>query len=262
VKKRKKVFARSAAEIRAVVKGLGACFATDEIMVKGRRVGFAYREPPDRAEDSGWRFQAGDESDAYMDDADNLGLYDVNTIANYDPDIIPLLAASPGSAFARDATGKFVRVEGHPATGELDEQGDYPTVEGVYAMTASWTIDLPPGPFKRRFEQGDLVLWRPRITAWIAIHGNDRGDPIATRVRSIMQESSKKAFDRREHQAHGVHFVSYRLDEGADHSPALYAYAVGHSGHVQIGLYFDEESDAETALAMWRGVRETASVGS
>lgn len=47
-----------------------------------------------------------------MDDADNHGIYDVNTVANYDPEIIPLLEAGIGAAFARDPeTGKFVRVD-------------------------------------------------------------------------------------------------------------------------------------------------------
>jgi len=36
-----------------------------------------------------------------MNDADNLAVYDVNTIANDDPDIIAVLGAPIGSAFVR-----------------------------------------------------------------------------------------------------------------------------------------------------------------
>jgi len=61
-----------------------------------------YREEPDWPNDSGWRFLAGDEAPGYVDNPDNLALYDVNIIANYDPDIIPLLDAPFGSAFERD----------------------------------------------------------------------------------------------------------------------------------------------------------------
>ncbi|MGH9959261.1 MAG: immunity protein Imm33 domain-containing protein [Pyrinomonadaceae bacterium] len=44
-----------------------------------------------------------------MDDPDNLGVYDVNTAANYDMDIVPYLDSPVGSAFVRDQeTGKFV----------------------------------------------------------------------------------------------------------------------------------------------------------
>jgi hypothetical protein len=105
-----KRFAKPANEIQPMATGYGACFATDEITVKGRRVGYAYREPPDHDVDSGWRFTAGDESDEYMDEPDNHGMYDVNTIANYDPDIIPLLDEPTGAAFARDVDGRFTRV--------------------------------------------------------------------------------------------------------------------------------------------------------
>ena len=60
-----------------------------------------YREQPDNDIDSGWRFMTGTESDAYMNDPQNHGVYDVNTIANYDPDVVPLLDAAIGSAFQR-----------------------------------------------------------------------------------------------------------------------------------------------------------------
>jgi hypothetical protein len=71
-----------------------------------------YRERPDFEEDSGWRFMSGLESDEYLNDPDNLAIYDVNTIANYDPDIIPFLDAPIGSAFERNSgSGQFRRVE-------------------------------------------------------------------------------------------------------------------------------------------------------
>ena len=57
--------------------------------------------------DSGWRFLAGDEPDEYLNDPVNLGVYSLNTVCNYDPDIIPLLRAPYGTAYYRDETGKF-----------------------------------------------------------------------------------------------------------------------------------------------------------
>jgi hypothetical protein len=81
--------------------GRGSGYATDAITVDGEQVGFMYREPPDNSIDSGWRFFAGTESQEYLDDPENLAMYDLNTIANYDPEIIPLLDAPIGSAFER-----------------------------------------------------------------------------------------------------------------------------------------------------------------
>ena len=88
--------------IRKIVSGKGACFATDRIMVDGMRVGYMYREMPDNEYDSGWRFMCGDESEAYMDNPDNMGVYDVNTLANYDYEIVVHLEAPIGSKFSRD----------------------------------------------------------------------------------------------------------------------------------------------------------------
>lgn len=89
--------------------GQGACLATDRITVDGMPVGYMYREEPDSETDSGWRFFAGDETDEYVNDPANLALYDINTIANYDPETVPYLTAPAGSAFAREA-GRFVAV--------------------------------------------------------------------------------------------------------------------------------------------------------
>lgn len=91
------------------------CLATDRITVDGVPVGYMYREEPDGDyPDSGWRFTAGDESDEYMDDPDNSGIYTLNTICNYDPDIIPLLHFPYGTVFYRDSDGNFRRDEVGP----------------------------------------------------------------------------------------------------------------------------------------------------
>lgn len=66
-----------------------------------------YRETSDNELDSGWRFLAGDEPDEYVSDPANFGLFDVNTLANYEPSVIPLLTAPTGSAFMRDEAGRL-----------------------------------------------------------------------------------------------------------------------------------------------------------
>jgi hypothetical protein len=94
---------------KPLAPGRGACFATDMITVRGRAVGFMYRQEPGDPHDSGWRFMAGDEDQDYMDNPDNHGIWDVNTIANYDPTIIPLLDSPPGSVFERAGGSKSFR---------------------------------------------------------------------------------------------------------------------------------------------------------
>ncbi|WP_458255796.1 immunity protein Imm33 domain-containing protein [Dysosmobacter welbionis] len=92
-------------------EGADGCIATNRITVEGYKVGYCYREKPDGGWDSGWRFTAGDESEAYMDDPNNAGIYKLNTICNDDPDIIPLLNTSAPCAFERDENGVFQQIK-------------------------------------------------------------------------------------------------------------------------------------------------------
>ena len=87
------------------------CIATNRITVEGCKVGYCYREKPDGDWDSGWRFTAGDESEEYMDDPNNAGIYKLNTICNDDPDIIALLHMPAPCAFERDENGVFQQIK-------------------------------------------------------------------------------------------------------------------------------------------------------
>ena len=92
-------------------EGADGCIATNRITMEGYKVGYCYRENPDGGWDSGWRFTAGDESEAYMDDPNNAGIYKLNTICNDDPDIIPLLNTPAPCAFERDENGVFQQIK-------------------------------------------------------------------------------------------------------------------------------------------------------
>ena len=107
-----KNFKLKAGDIRQLKVGLGGCIATDRITVEGYPVNFMYRKQPHNGGDSGWCFFSGvGEDDAYINDLTNSGVYDVNTIANYDETIIPYLDMPIGSVFERDQkTGEFVTV--------------------------------------------------------------------------------------------------------------------------------------------------------
>lgn len=99
-------------DIQPLARGLGACYASDKITVEGEKVAWMYREEAEFDHDSGWRFFSGTETQDYVDNPDNLEIFDCNTIANYDRDIIPLLSAPIGSAFERNAeSGQFEAVE-------------------------------------------------------------------------------------------------------------------------------------------------------
>jgi hypothetical protein len=103
-----KQYYKTAEEVsERIIPPMGYCLASDRITVDGQQVGYMYRENPDREDDSGWRFLAGDEDDEYMNDPHKVGIFDVNTIAHYDTDIIPFLTYPYETAFARNENGIF-----------------------------------------------------------------------------------------------------------------------------------------------------------
>jgi hypothetical protein len=108
-----KDFRLAAEKLAELAPGRGACVATDQVTVEGMQIGYMYREEPDLVNtvDSGWRFFSGLESQEYIDEAGNWEIFDVNTIANYDPAILPYLDLPIGTELERDADGRFFRID-------------------------------------------------------------------------------------------------------------------------------------------------------
>ena len=130
----RKKWAKSADEMKELLTnwdGPDGCIATDRITVDGSPVGFMYREEPNSdVPDSGWRFTAGDEDDEYMDDPEKSGIFTLNTICNYDPDILPYLNAPYGTAYFRNDDGAFEIDEEWNPDGD-DYESDEPSDDGL-----------------------------------------------------------------------------------------------------------------------------------
>ncbi len=89
------------------------CIASDKIIKEGFKVGFMYREEPSNTyPDSGWRFMAGDEDDKYLNNPNNFHIYAINTICNFDKDIIPYLKSKIGSKYIRISHSEFEEDDG------------------------------------------------------------------------------------------------------------------------------------------------------
>lgn len=116
--------------------GPRGCFASDCVMVDGCKVGELYRLEPDRGDegwDSGWNFLAGDEDEEYCDDSRHFSIYDLNTLCNHDPDIIPLLGMPYGTWLERGEDGQFYEAE--------DEAGE-DEVEGLAEKAKEFVKDV------------------------------------------------------------------------------------------------------------------------
>jgi hypothetical protein len=251
----KKQFLILAEDIKQLVEHNGGCIATDMITVSGRPVGYMYREPPNNDADTGWRFLAGDESDQYMDNADNHGIYAVNTIANYDPDILPFIDAPIGSAFARNPeTDRFEPVES-PVDPDDCLHPDFPVVTGDYKLSSTWSLCLPL-KFNRRVEDGSLILWRPGITVYFNIWNNDHNQSIDARLAELRSSISANAYEFQEQPNGSVRQFSYRLVENGVN--VLYGFVIADDGHLQVAVYFDDESDIDLARSMFGSIAENA----
>jgi hypothetical protein len=108
-----KKFKLKAEEIVELIRPMGSCIATDKITVEGELVDYMIREEPEDKIDSGWQFFSGTEDQDYVDNPQNMAIYDVNTIANYDGAIIPYLHLPFGTQLERvRGTDRFQIIPG------------------------------------------------------------------------------------------------------------------------------------------------------
>ena len=90
------------------MENFGYVMATKMLVDNKRKVRFMYREEPSNEQDSGWRFFCGDEDQDYIDNPNNIAIYDINTILAIDKSITPYLKSVKGTAFEReDENGIF-----------------------------------------------------------------------------------------------------------------------------------------------------------
>ena len=69
---------------------------------------------------------------------------------------------------------------------------------------------------------------------------------------------SPGALDVEEVTEEGVLRLRYRLNEKSENRrvAAFYGFVVGVNGHIQLGIYFDDEGDVEQAGQIWLSVKE------
>ena len=98
-------------EFVQLIPPMGGCIATDKITVDGLPIIWMYRDEPVNDIDTGWQFTSGTETEEYMADNNNSAIYEVNTIANYEPAIIPYLNMPVGTELRREeGTNRFIKI--------------------------------------------------------------------------------------------------------------------------------------------------------
>jgi hypothetical protein len=120
---------------------------------------------------------------------------------------------------------------------------DYPVVTGTYQMTDEWAVALPDR-FNRRIEDGSLVLWRPTLTFWIVIWGNDKGTSEEDRLTSILETAGDLRGEQQIERTEKLVRLTYELPEEDRSRPksaykSISGYVIAPIGHAQISAYFD-----------------------
>lgn len=242
--------------IRPIVTGRGACYASKRIAVGGARVGFLYREENVDPAHSGWWFLAGDETPAECDDPASFGIYDVNTIANLDPDVIELLDHPAGCEYDRDEHGRWRRLK---SPGDVEvECVTLPDVEGECDLGHGWTATLD-GRFSRRLEAQDQVLWRPGLNLRFCSLATEQ-DPDAA-FEALVEHIPEHARDRHDETVASVRRVTYVSDEEtvSGPHPVLYGLVHGDRDLLLFRAVHDDPSDTRTSMAVARSLRRNAS---
>ena len=99
----------------------GFVLASKMLVNNKRKVRYMYHEESTNPQDSGWRFFCGDEDDEYVNNPDNIAIYDINTILEIDKSIIPYLSCGIGVALEReDENSTFIISNGFNQSEESD----------------------------------------------------------------------------------------------------------------------------------------------
>jgi len=124
----------------------------------------------------------------------------------------------------------------------------FPLVQGDHAVTARWMLHLP-GQFARRMEDGDLVLWRPGLTVWVAAWGNDNSQSQSERLERAKRASSPDRFEERQSTSDDLSRFSYRLRDRSEDGPveSIYSLTFAEDGEMNMAIYFDDRVDETEA---------------
>lgn len=233
---------------------IGFVIATKRVTEEEQKICFMYREQPMDPKDSGWRLFAGDESQDYVDNAGNSGIYDPATIIAIDPSVRDLLQQPVGSAFEREDGD----AEWHAAEDFVIGEGE--EIE-AHDLGGGWTVEIPGNFHRYEDEEGDDVFAGPGRTARIAIWDfSEKSHPeiVAMHQEFIQQREADgqavlEYLDLSEPETARVGFVVEET-EGERTYKVLYGYTIIGLVVAQGAYYYDDDDDREWALETWVSV--------
>ena len=129
-------------------------------------------------------------------------------------------------------------------------------------LTREWSFQIEDG-FKRRMEDGNLGLWKPGRTIWMACYSPN--EPAQTTLEWIKQEAPPNPSKTFEYDEGDLLRFGYLLPnaDGERRAWELTAFTIAPGDYILTSFYFDEMNMLDWALGCWKTVRyspETHSV--
>lgn len=251
-KEMEKNYKISPSQIERLVPDIGYALVTDMVTVEGKSVDYMVRNDPEREDDSGWIFYGGGETQEYIDNPNNTSLMSINTIANYDLEIIKFLTYPIGTEIERDESGKLKVIT--PEVKEPEILFLPPVDKGNINITNEWSFNVSTRMVKR-VDKGSLVIWRPGFTLWIDTYKSEDKD-ISIREKKLLDIISPERINFESIRKDQLQKIRYELTEqsGGYVQKSAYIFGLTESQEIHITIYYDDPKSISEVDEIWNTI--------
>lgn len=233
---------------------IGGLMVSKLITESGKKPMFMFREKRIRIEDSGWRIFSGFESDEYVNNAENIGIYHVSHVIKIEPTIKKLLLKGVGSVYERkDEKSEWYEVYDY----ELED--DFLV---KHLLTEDWEIQINNLFERKKEDNGDLLYTTGDKSVRIAIWNFDQSkeeiyqdhfEMIENRDKSKSQTLKKYEFSDSE-----ISRIGYKIQERDENKEyqVIHGVSIVNKKIIQVALYFNKDKDEDWAIETWKNIKK------
>jgi len=232
---------------------IGGVMASKMVTEQKQKVRFLYRQLPANEQDSGWRIFSGSEEQDYVDNPDNIGIYNPSTILKIDPSISELLLNPVGSAFERETEmAKWQEVNDF----EFDED-----IVEERRINKDWTFRINKLFLRQQADNGDDVFVMKGKTVRIAIWNyEDMNNQQIIEYNAELKRKRDKSdlpilesFELNESEISRTGYMIEESDEKKRYK-VIYGFTIVNRTLVQAAFYFDNNEDKLWAIETWKSI--------
>lgn len=233
---------------------IGGVIASKMITEGGKRPQFMYRDKPSDEYDSGWVLFAGCEPEDFVEDPENFGVYDPETLIAIDPSLAGLLLKGIGSVFEREEeTADWERIDDYPMESDfmLSEQ-----------LSENWVWEInnlfiqSDDDDSRMYTTGDKTV---RLDLF-EMNGKSREGFCGEFLKEIetRDQSRSKTLQTFDLSDDDVSRLGYMIKEsdGEKEYNLICGFCVSNESILFSVFYFDDEKDLPWALATWKSIKK------